>query len=75
MNTAKKVTPERELLTLKEAAALSGVSDRTLWEWARRGICPAPIRIGRAVVRYSRRAYEEWIAAGCPRVDGGRNDE
>ena len=60
-----------ELLTLPQVAALCGVSQRTAWGWATAGISPAPLRIGRGVVRYSRRAYEQWVAAGCPRVDGG----
>ena len=63
-------TPEAgpELLTLREAAALCGVSQRTLWGWAQQGVSPPPLRIGRGTVRYSRRAYADWIAAGCPRI-------
>jgi predicted DNA-binding transcriptional regulator AlpA len=67
------VTPEA--LTLRQAAALCAVSERTLWTWANRGISPAPLKIGKGTVRYSRAAYVEWIAAGCPRVDGGHNHE
>ncbi|MBN2023913.1 MAG: helix-turn-helix domain-containing protein [Pirellulales bacterium] len=57
------------LLTLREAAALCGVSTRTLWAWARDGLSPPPLKIGRGVVRYSRRAFEEWVAAGCPQCN------
>ena len=59
-----------ELLTLPAAAELCGVCERTLWGWARSGAAPAPLRIGRATVRYSRLAYVEWIRGGCKPVDG-----
>ena len=59
-----------ELLTLKQAAELCGVSERTLWTWARSGAAPKPLKIHRGTVRYSRPAYLAWIAAGCPRVEG-----
>ena len=64
--------PEPELLTLREAAALCNVSDRTLWSWAHDGFSPPPLRIGKGTVRYGRRAYEQWVARGCPRIDGGQ---
>jgi predicted DNA-binding transcriptional regulator AlpA len=60
-----------EAMTLSQTAALCAVSERTLWSWARSGISPAPLKIGKGCVRYSRRAYLEWIAAGCPRVAEG----
>ncbi len=68
-------TRNAELLALKEAAELCGVSDRTLWTWANSGISPAPLKIGKGTVRYSRSAYVAWIAAGCPRTGGGPGDE
>ena len=64
-----------ELLTLRQAADLCGVSERTLWTWARSGASPAPLKIHKGTVRYSRREYEAWIQSGCPRCDGGHNDE
>lgn len=70
-----KATPTEttlpELLTLKQAADLCGVSDRTLWTWATTGASPAPVRIGKGTVRYSRVAYLAWIAAGCKPINGG----
>ena len=63
-----------ELLTLPQAAELCGVSQRTLWTWGRTGASPAALNIHKGTVRYSRVAYMNWIQAGCPRVDGGRND-
>ncbi len=64
-----------ELLTLTQAAELCGVSERTLWTWARSGAAPKPLKIHKGTVRYSRPAYLAWIAAGCPRVDGGQGRE
>jgi len=59
-----------ELLTLRQAAELCGVSERTLWGWAHEGIAPPAVKIGRGTVRYSRAAYVAWIAGGCQPVDG-----
>ena len=61
-----------ELLTLREAAKLCGVSQRTVWGWAVAGISPPPLRIGRGTVRYSRRAYVDWCNRGCPPCNGGQ---
>jgi len=63
-----------ELLTLRQTAELCGVSERTLWSWARDGIAPAPLKIGKGTVRYSRAAYLEWVNNGCRPVDGGHGD-
>jgi predicted DNA-binding transcriptional regulator AlpA len=60
-----------ELLTLRQAAELCGVSDRTLWGWARNGIAPPPAKIGRGTVRYVRSAYLAWCAGGCKPLNGG----
>lgn len=59
-----------ELMTLDQAAGLCGVSPRTLWGWARDGIAPPPVKIGKGTVRYRRPAYIDWIKDGCPRIDG-----
>jgi excisionase family DNA binding protein len=61
-----------ELLTEREAAALLGIGTRTLWGWARSGVCPAPRKLGRGLrpsVRYSRRELLRWIEAGCQPLD------
>ena len=67
--------PIAELLTLREAAALCNVSQRTLWGWATAGVSPPALKIGKGTVRYSRRAYAEWVLRGCQRCDGGQTDE
>ena len=58
-----------ELLTTREAAKLLGIGERTLWRHSRSGAAPAPVTIGGAV-RYRRSEILDWIAAGCPRVNG-----
>jgi len=68
-------TIEPGLLTLRQAASRCGVSERALWGWARSGASPAPLKIGKGTVRYSKPAYVEWIKAGCPRIDGGQGRE
>ena len=60
-----------ELLTLPQVAELCQVAPRTVWGWARDGVSPPALKIGKGTVRYSRAAFVAWIAAGCPRVDGG----
>lgn len=67
--TTEAVAPE--LLTLRQVAELCGVSERTLWTWARSNASPPPLHIHKGTVRYSRAAYVAWIAAGCKPVDGG----
>lgn len=63
-----------ELLTLAQTAALCGVSQRTLWDWANSGIAPPALKIGKRTVRYSRAAYLEWVKNGCRPVQGGHGD-
>jgi len=75
MNSTTTTESGPELLTLPQVAKLCGVSHRTVWGWAETGISPPPLKIGKGTVRYSRRAYEQWVAAGCPRIDGGQHDE
>jgi len=68
----KGIVPE--LLTTRQAAELCGVGERTWWRWSRCGIAPEPIKIGhgkQGAVRYLRAVIMEWLAAGCPRTNGG----
>ena len=50
-----------EMLTLHEVAALLGIGLRSLNRNVQTGLFPAPIRLGRRTLRYSRRAVLAWI--------------
>jgi len=62
-----------ELLTTAEAAALCGMGERSLYRFSRAGIAPAPVTVGPGTRRYRRSELLAWIAAGCPKVNGGRD--
>jgi predicted DNA-binding transcriptional regulator AlpA len=62
-----------ELLTAAEAARLCGLGERTFWRHTHSSAAPAPVRIGGST-RYRRSELLAWIAAGCPRSDGGHAD-
>jgi excisionase family DNA binding protein len=55
------------LLDVRAVAALLHCSTRHVYRLADAGRMPPPVRIG-ALVRWSRRCVEDWIAAGCPAV-------
>lgn len=62
------------LLTIKQAAALCGCGERTLWRWSHSGMCPRPVQIGsgiRPATRFRRDELLGWIGAGCPKVGSG----
>ena len=65
--TAGGIVPE--LMTTREAAALCGIGERSLWRWSRSGAALRPVNIG-ATVRYRRGELLAWIQRGCPRIDG-----
>lgn len=70
--TAEKVTVP-ELLTTAEVAKLISAGERTVWRWSRSGAMPAPLKLNpgrQGAVRFRRADILEWIADGCPRVDG-----
>jgi excisionase family DNA binding protein len=54
------------LLSADQAAALCGVSLATWYRMVSAGRTPAPVRLSRGCVRYSREAIVEWIQQGCP---------
>ena len=62
------------LLTEAEAAELLGCSTRTLQSWRQSGQGPAFVKLNGTMVRYPRRAVEEFIAAGERRTktEGGQ---
>lgn len=53
----------------REAAKALGVSERTLWEWSRRGDIPH-VRIGRAVL-YPVDGLREWLRQRAETTKGG----
>lgn len=73
-STPTTIALVQELLTTAQAAKLCGLGERTFWRHAHSGAAPAPVRIGGST-RYRRSDLLAWIAAACPRVDGGRSDE
>lgn len=63
-----KATGSVQLLRRREAAALLGLGERTLFSLTSRGAIPAR-RIGRAV-RYAPGELARWVALGCPTEPG-----
>ena len=56
--------PAPLLIDSRQAAALLGVSPRTLWTLTKNGTVPS--RRIRNMVRYSPAELKDWIARGCP---------
>jgi len=59
-----------ELLTVGDVARLLRCSIRHVYRLADSGAMPRPVRLGQ-LVRWSRPAVSDWIAAGCPAVRRG----
>ena len=57
------------MLDTGDVAALLKCSDRHVTNMSKGGRIPTPVRLG-TLVRWPRHIIEEWIAAGCPTVDG-----
>lgn len=57
--------PSTTLLTVREVAGLLNCSARHVYRLCDAGRMPPPIRLG-ALVRWSRRVIDGWIADGCP---------
>jgi predicted DNA-binding transcriptional regulator AlpA len=53
---------EKTLLTVEEAATLTGLKVQTLNNWRCQHKGPAFIKISNRMVRYQREDIEEWIA-------------
>jgi len=53
------------LLSVREVAALLGVSTRTVYRLADDDRMPRGLRIG-GVLRWRRAELDRWIASGCP---------
>lgn len=53
------------MLSTQDLADLMQCSDRHIANLRKEGRMPAPVRLG-TLVRWPRKAIEDWIAAGCP---------
>jgi excisionase family DNA binding protein len=56
-----------EMLDVRVVAALLQCSPRHVYRLCDAGKMPPPMKLG-ALVRWSRTALNEWIAAGCPTI-------
>jgi excisionase family DNA binding protein len=59
--------PAAQLLDVRAVAQLLGCSPRHVYRLADRGAMPPPVKVG-ALVRWSRKAIEDWISTGCKPV-------
>jgi len=71
-NLMSPTISHRLAISAEEVADLLGISRAMVWKLHSGGRLPRPIRLGR-VVRWERRALEEWIAAGAPPRDRWEN--
>lgn len=61
-----------KLLDVQGVAQLLNCSTRHVYRLSDAGRMPAPVKLG-SLVRWSKTAIEDWIAAGCPSCrQGGR---
>lgn len=65
-NHAGGATPDRLLVTAREAAEAFGKSVRTWRRWNALGLIPSPVRIGRNAL-WPKAELTAWIEARCPR--------
>lgn len=61
----KQNEPLRELITIKQAAEICGMSDQMFYSLYKRGKTPDSIKFGR-LRRWRKREILNWIDAGCP---------
>lgn len=59
------VDASTKLLDVQAVAEMLGCSPRTVYRLSDAGRMPAPVKLG-SLVRWSKTAIEQWIAAGCP---------
>jgi len=59
-----------KLLDVNAVAELLDCSSRHVYRLSDTGRMPAPVRLN-SLVRWSRKAIEDWIASGCPRCRNG----
>ena len=66
--TLSPVATAAQLLDVQAVATMLGCSPRHVYRLSDAGRMPSPLKLG-ALVRWSRAAVDEWIDAGCPRVE------
>lgn len=60
-----------DFITARTLARRWGVTEPTIWRWARAGKIPAPTNVGPQVTRWSRKAIDDHEAANTQRVAEG----
>lgn len=60
-----QTTTDKELLTVKDVAAMLSVSQRQVWKLHASGRIPAPVRLGRSV-RWAKNGIARWLELQCP---------
>jgi excisionase family DNA binding protein len=65
-DSSPTAVPDIALLTVYDVAQILKCSARTVYRLADGGHMPRPVKLN-ALVRWSRHAIEDWIAAGCPK--------
>jgi excisionase family DNA binding protein len=64
------VPDSSETLTCRQLAELLQISTRVLYRLVRQGTIPGRLPFNPRITRYSRPAVMQWLAAGCPGLDG-----
>jgi predicted DNA-binding transcriptional regulator AlpA len=70
--SAQKQEPiPRDLQSVSAVSVRLDMSERAVWQWAREGRLPAPIRMGKRFVRWRKTDIDEFIERGCTMPTGG----
>ena len=49
------------MISIKEASKILGVSEKTLWEWVRKGEFPQPIKLSPTITVWRATDIAEWM--------------
>lgn len=55
----------QRLISVKEIARRTGLSERSIWRLRDGGALPTPVKFGR-LCRWRESDVDSWMAAGCP---------
>ena len=64
-STSPSAEKSAKLLDVQAVAEMLDCSSRTVYRLRDGGKMPSPVKLG-SLVRWSRAAIDQWIAAGCP---------